>query len=108
MRLTRKEMLAAAASGALGAAVVLAAALDSWQWAMALLVALMLCLAAIVLLALRRQDVTRAADVERIERKIDNLALRVVTESQATHRELGGLIEELGSTLRERGPDSAG
>ncbi len=108
MRLTRKEMFAAAASGALGAAVVLAATLDSWRWAMALLVALLLCLAAIVLLALRRQDVTRAADVERIERKIDNLALRVVTESQATHRELGGLIEELGSTLHERGPGSAG
>jgi hypothetical protein len=42
----------------------------------------------------------RAAALERIEHKVDNLALRVVTESQATHRELGGLIEELGSAMR--------
>lgn len=101
MNLTRKEQAAAAVAGALSVGIVLAIVLESWQWSLAFVSALMLVLAAVILLTMRRHHATRTSDLERIERKIDNLALRVVTESQATHRELGGLIEELGSNLRE-------
>lgn len=100
MKLTRKEQLAAALAGALSVAVVVALLLDSWPWSLGLVGALMLLLAGVVLRTLRRQEARGTADLERLERKIDNLALRVVTESQATHKELSGQIEELGSTLR--------
>jgi len=100
MKLTRKEMLVAAAAAVLSLALVVALALDSWRWSVAILAALVLLVGAVVMLVLRRQEATRTSDLERIERKVDNLSLRVVTESQAVHRELGGLIEDLGSTLR--------
>lgn len=100
MTLTRKEMAVAAMAGASVVALAVAVLLDSWRWSVGLLGALMLLLTALILLALRRQDATRTADLERIEHKIDNVAQRVVTESQATHRELSGLIEELGAALR--------
>lgn len=100
MKLSRKEQLAAALAGAASVAVVVALLLDSWPWSLGLIGALMVLLTGIVLMTLRRQEARRKADLERLERKIDNLALRVVTESQATHKELSGLIEELGSTLR--------
>jgi membrane protein implicated in regulation of membrane protease activity len=99
MNLTR-EQAAAAAAGALAVGLVLAIVLGSWQWSLALVAAMMLVLAAVILMTLRRQDATRKADIERIENKIDHLAVRVVTESQATHRELSGLIEELDRNLR--------
>jgi MFS family permease len=100
MKLTRKEKAAAAAAGMLAVGLLLAILLDSWRWSIAFVAALMVVLAAVVLLTLRRQGATVSADLERIEDKIDHLAVRVVTESQATHRELSGLIEELGSNLR--------
>jgi membrane protein implicated in regulation of membrane protease activity len=100
MNLSRKEQAAAFVAGALSVGLILAIALDSWQWSLALVSALMLVLVGVLFMTMRRHDATRTADLERIERKIDNLALRVVTESQATHRELSGLIEELGSNLR--------
>ena len=99
MKLTRKEMAAAAAAGVLVVGLALALLLDSWRWSIAFIGALVVLLSAVVLMALRRQDATLGADLERIENKIDNLAVRVVTESQATHRELSGLIEELGRAL---------
>jgi membrane protein implicated in regulation of membrane protease activity len=101
MKLTRKEQLATAVAAVLGVGLVVALLLGSWRWSLALVAALMVLLSGVILLALRRQDSTRKADFERIERKIDNLALRVVTESQATHRELGGLIEELRTSLND-------
>ena len=102
MNLTSKESLAATVAAALGAGLLLAVLLDSWRWAFATLGVLVLLVGAVVMLALRRQDIIRTSDLQRIERKVDNLAVRVVTESQATHRELSGLIEELGSTLGQR------
>jgi len=101
MSSTRTEFLAIAAAGVLGIGLVVAILMDSWRWSLGLLGALMVVLAAVILLVLRRQDVTRTADLERLERKVDNVALRVVTESQATHRELSGLIEQLGADLRD-------
>ena len=89
------------------AGLVLSIALDSWRWSLGLLGALTLLLSGIILTVVQRQGATQKAALERIERKIDTLAVRVVTESQATHRELGGLIEELGSTLRRSGAPNA-
>lgn len=103
MTLTRKEKAAAAAAGMLAVGLIVAILLDSWHWSIGFLGALTVLLSAVVLLALRRQDTTVGIDLERIENKIDHLAVRVVTESQATHRELSGLIEELGSGLHGTG-----
>jgi len=102
MKLTRTEIIGATAVAVIGLALVVAILMDSWRWSLALLGALMVLLAAVVVLVLRRQDATRSADLERLERKVDNVALRVVTESQATHRELSGLIEQLGADLGRR------
>ena len=104
MKLTRTDIIATAAVGVIGIALLVAILMDSWRWSLALLGALMVLLAAVILLVLRRQDATRSADLERLERKVDNVALRVVTESQATHRELSGLIEQLGADLGRRDP----
>lgn len=100
MNLTRKETVAAVAIVALAVALLLAILVESWRWSMGSLGALVILSSAVLFLALRRQDTNRTAALERIERKVDNLALRVVTESQATHRELSGLIEELGKAVR--------
>lgn len=104
MNLTRKETLAAVVIAVLSVSLGLAIGLESWRWSLGSIGALVLMLSGVILMSLKRQDATRTAALDRIERKIDNLALRVVTESQATHRELGGLLEELGRTLR--GSDS--
>lgn len=103
MSLTPKEMLAAVVAAALSVSLALSIVFDSWRWSLGSLGALVLMLSSVLFMSLKRQDATRTAALDRIERKIDNLALRVVTESQATHRELGGLLEELGRTLRGSG-----
>ena len=100
MDLTRKETLAVFVVGAVGVGLALAILLESWQWSLGFFGVLTLLLCAVILKILGRQEIARAAALERIEHKIDNLALRFVAESQATHRELGGLIEELGSSLQ--------
>jgi len=102
MKLTRTEIMATVAAGVIGIGLVVAILMDSQRWSLALLGALMVLLAAVILLVMRRQDATRSADLERLERKVDNVALRVVTESQATHRELSGLIKQLGADLHGR------
>jgi Flp pilus assembly protein TadB len=99
--MTRMDRLAAGAASALGLGIVVAVVVGSWRWSVVLGTALALLIAAVVLLVLRRQEASRAAHLKRLERKIDDLAVRVVTESQATHQELGGLIEELGATLKD-------
>jgi hypothetical protein len=100
MDLTRRETLVLVVVGTVGVGLALAILLDSWQWSVGFFGAMTLMLCAVILKILGRQEIARAAALERIEHKIDNLALRFVAESQATHRELGGLIEELGSSLR--------
>jgi hypothetical protein len=100
MNLTHRETLAAIAVGATAVGLTVAIVLESWQWSMGFVGMLMLLLSGVILRIFGRQDAMRAAALERIEHKVDHLALRVVTESQATHRELGGLIEELGRAMR--------
>lgn len=99
MNVSLREKAAAAATGILVVGLILAILLDSWHWSIASVGALVVLLAAVVLMTLRRQGTTLGTELERIENKIDHLSVRVVTESQATHRELSGLIEELSSTL---------
>jgi membrane protein implicated in regulation of membrane protease activity len=102
MKLTRTRMLAVVVAAALAVALVVALVLGSWRWSVALTAVMVILVGAAVILVVRRSTATVTADLERMERKIDHLALRVVTESQATHRELSGLIEELGSTLHQK------
>lgn len=102
MKLTRTEIIATAAAGVIGLALVVAILMNSWRWSLALLGALLVLLTGVILLVLHRQEATWSADLERVERKVDNVALRVVTESQATHREMSGLIEQLGADLQGR------
>lgn len=108
MKLSRMDRLAAAATLTLSLALVVALVADSLRWSIGLLGALTVFLAAFVVIVLRRSEAGRAADVERIETKVDHVALRVVTEAQATHRELSGLIEQLGADLNRRGPTESG
>ena len=100
MELTRRETLAVVVAGGIGVALVLASVFGTWRISFLLLGGLVVWGGLVTVLALRRQDRLRTSALERIERKIDNLALRVVTESEAMHRELGGLIEDLGAALR--------
>lgn len=103
MELTPKERVAVSIAAALMVGVVLAVAWSSWRWSFLILAGMVLFSGSLTMLGLRRQDRLRSNALDRIERKIDNLALRLVTESEATHRELGGLIEDLGSALRDNG-----
>jgi hypothetical protein len=101
VNLSGKEMIAAALAVVLAVTAAVALLDDATRFSLAMIDGLLLLLVAIGIAGLRRQSSWHAGQLERIERKIDNLALRVVTESQATHRELGGLIEELGSSLHD-------
>jgi MFS family permease len=104
MNLTRRELLAAAVAAGLALGILVAVLMSSWRWSVVLATVLALFITVVILATLRRQDAVRAAHLKRLkrlERKIDNLALRVVTESQATHKELGGLIEDLGARLKD-------
>ena len=102
MKLTRTEIVSVVAVAVIGVALFVAILMDSWRWSLLLLGLLLVTLSGVIVLVVRRQDAARSADLERIEQKIDNVALRVVTESQATHRELSGLIEQLGADLNRR------
>jgi hypothetical protein len=99
--MTRTDKLAAGTAAVLALGILVAVLLGSWQWSVVLATGLALLIAAVILIMLRRQEAARAAQLKRLERKIDDLAVRVVTESQATHQELGGLIEELGARLQD-------
>lgn len=100
MELTRRESIAAGVAAGISVALVLASVFGTWRVSFLLLGALIAWGGLVTMLALRRQDRLRASALERLERKVDNLALRVVTESEAMHRELGGLLEDLGAALR--------
>ena len=100
MELTRRESIAAAVAAGISVALVLASVFGTWRVSFLLLGALIVWGGLVTTLALRRQDRLRTSALERLERKIDNLALRVVTESEAMHRELGGLLHDLGAQVR--------
>ena len=102
MTLSRREVLVALITGALGVAALVGIVLDSWRVAALGVIALqMVNIALVLVLARRRAPSGKDAKVlARIERAIDNVSLRVVTETDATRRELAGLIDELDRSVK--------
>lgn len=100
MKLGPKEVLVALVSVALALGGGWAIMIDSARGALAALLGLALMCVALLIMALRRVAM-RQALLHRIENKIDSLARRVVTESEASTRELSGHIDELARQARE-------
>lgn len=99
MKLARRKLLIAGAATVVAAAGVGAALTGFVEGAIAALVLLALLVVALQLQALRRIDL-RQRSLDRLEQKLDVVARRVVTEAEATGRELGGRIDELSAELR--------
>lgn len=92
---SRKEQAILAVCFAMVAGVVVAIVVRSWEPAVACLVILQIVTVWLGLTILRRRPVSHSSALDRIEQRLDELSLRVVTESQATSRELSGLTEQL-------------
>jgi hypothetical protein len=98
---TRKEVAVLVVCIAMGVGTTLAIVIRTWEPAVACLVVLQLLTVWLGLTTLRRRPISHASVLDRIEQRLDELSLRVVTESQATARELSDLAEQL------RRPDEA-
>lgn len=97
MKFSPKEYLVFVVSAALASLALVSIAKDSWQGAAACVVALQSVVVTLGLYASRRRRALGdARTLRRIERALDNVSLRIVTESQATQRELGGRLDDLG------------
>ncbi|MEO6471789.1 MAG: class I SAM-dependent methyltransferase [Aeromicrobium sp.] len=113
MNLGSKERLVVGAIGGVGVLALIAVDLDSWRWAISSVVVLQMLTAALALVVPRRVKVRKpklppnavlnvAQNNEallRIERAIENVSLRIVTESQATQQEMTGRIDKGASAL---------
>ena len=95
MTFTRKEVAVLVVCIAMGVGTTLAIVIRTWEPAVACLVVLQLLTVGLGLTILRRRPVSHASVLDRIEQRLDELSLRVVTESQATARELSDLAEQL-------------
>ena len=98
----RKVVIAGAAT-VVAAAGVASAFAGFPDGALAALLVLALLVVALQLQALRRIDL-RQRSLDRLEQKLDVVARRVVTEAEATARELGGRIDQLTEELRHPNP----
>lgn len=101
MKLARRKVLIAVAATVVAAAGVGAAFTGFVEGAIAALILLALLVVALQLQALRRIDL-RQRSLDRLEQKLDVVARRVVTEAEATGRELGGRIDELSTELKRQ------
>ena len=101
MKLVRRKALVAGAATVVAGAGIGAAFSESIEGALAALILLVLLTVALQLQALRRVQV-RQQSLDRLEQKLDVVARRVVTEAEATGRELGGRIDELSAELRRQ------
>jgi len=101
MKLGRRKVLVAGAAVVVAAAGVGAAFSDFTEGALAALILLVLLTVALQLQALRRVE-WRQQSLDRLEQKLDVVARRVVTEAEATGRELGGRIDGLSAELRRQ------
>jgi hypothetical protein len=101
MKLARRKVLVAGAATVVAAAGIGAALTGFMEGAVAVLILLVLLTIALQLQALRRVEV-RQHSLDRLEQKLDVVARRVVTEAEATGRELGGRIDELSAELRRQ------
>jgi hypothetical protein len=99
MNLVGRKGLIAVVATVVAAAGIGAALAERFDLALAALTLLVLVAIALQLQALRRIDL-RQRSLDRLEQKLDVVSRRVVTESEATGRELGGRIDELAAELR--------
>src|SRR5690242_341433 len=101
MKLARRKVLVAGAAAVVAAAGLGAAFTGFIAGALAALILLALLAIAVQLQALRRVEL-RQQSLDRLEQKLDAVARRVVTEAEATGRELGGRIDDLAAELRRQ------
>jgi hypothetical protein len=79
---------------------VWAEAVGAAHFALVALMGLVLGVTALQLLTIRRVAL-RKQQLDRLEAKIDAVSRRVITESEALSRELGGQFEALAAELRD-------
>jgi hypothetical protein len=101
MKLARPKALIAGAAVVVTAAGVGSAFTGFTEGSIAALMLLVLLTIVLQLQVLRRVEV-RQRSLDRLEQKLDVVARRVVTEAEATGRELGGRIDELSAELRRQ------
>ncbi len=101
MKLARPKGLLAGVACVVAAVGIGAAFLDVVAGALSALILLVVLTIALQLQALRRIEV-RQASLDRLEQKLDVVARRVVSEAEATGRDLGGRIDELAEELRRK------
>lgn len=101
MKLARRKVLIASAATVVAAAGIGSALTGFVEGAIVALILLVLLAIALQLQALRRVQL-RQQSLDRLERKLDVVARRVVTEAEATGRELGGRIDDLSAELRRQ------
>ncbi|MFL6090027.1 MAG: hypothetical protein ACJ71Z_07795 [Aeromicrobium sp.] len=99
MKLSAREALIAVTSGLIALAGALAARAGSVAGAVVALTVLAMVAILLQLWVLRRVAL-RQQSLDRIEQKLDVVARRVVTESEATTRELGERLDGLAKEIR--------
>ena len=101
MKLARRKVLIGGAATVVAAAGIGSALTGFVEGAIVALILLVLLTIALQLQALRRVQL-RQQSLDRLEQKLDVVARRVVTEAEATGRELGGRIDDLSAELRRQ------
>jgi len=101
MTLARRKVVIAGAATLVAAAGIGSAFCGFVNGAFAALILLVLLTVVLQLQVLRRIDL-RQQSLDRLEQKLDVVARRVVTEAEATGRELGGRIDDLAAELRRQ------
>jgi hypothetical protein len=101
MKVSRKEMVILGCAGVVTTLGLWAEAAGAVRFALVALMGLVLGVTALQLWAIRRVAL-RERQLDRLEAKIDAVSRRVITESEALSRELGGQFEALAAELRER------
>jgi hypothetical protein len=101
MKLLRRKALIAGAAMVVAAAGIGSAFTGFIEGALASVILLLLLTVALQLQALRHIAL-RQQSLDRLEQKLDVVARRVVTEAEATGRELGGRIDDLAAELRRQ------
>jgi hypothetical protein len=102
MTLARRKVLIAGAATVVAAAGLGAVFTGFATYALAAVILLVLLAIALQLEALRRVEL-RQQSLDRLEQKLDAVARRVVTEAEATGRELAGRIDDLAAEIRQQG-----
>jgi hypothetical protein len=101
MKLARRKVLIVGAATVVAAAGIGSAFTGFIEGALTAVILLALVAIALQLQVLRRVQL-RQQSLDRLEQKLDVVARRVVTEAEATGRELGGRIDGLAADLRRQ------